>query len=255
MSKLGYYWDLVLILTTTEIKLKYKNHWLGYIWSIASPMAFALVYYFAFKIIMRVEIEHYALFLIAGLFPWQCIFNSILSGSMIYFSNASLVKKVNFPKFLLPLATIFNETAHFIFSIPVILLFSWIFRETVPFEWILGFPIMIVIQITMTYGAILAISSINVIFRDSERLVGIFMTLLFFSAPIIYSEDMIPDKYQNVVLYFHPFAAMIINWRSLFLNGSLQAEHLLISLSYSIIFVIIGSLIYRSLSKNLSETI
>jgi lipopolysaccharide transport system permease protein len=83
--------DLIIVLTQKELKVKYKNSFLGYLWSIAHPLAFAFVFFLAFKIVMRVEVEDYALFLIAGLFPWQWFSNSVNASALVFLGNASIV--------------------------------------------------------------------------------------------------------------------------------------------------------------------
>ena len=85
--------DLIYILTAKEIKTRYKNSVFGYVWSLANPLAYALIFYFAFGIIFRFKVENYALFLICGLFPWQWLNNSITSSTRIFLQNANLIKK------------------------------------------------------------------------------------------------------------------------------------------------------------------
>jgi len=117
-----YLLDLIIVLTQKELKVRYKNNVLGYLWSVANPLAFAFVFYIAFKTIMKIQMENFALFLIAGLFPWQWFANSISSTPTIFLSNASIIKKVNFPKNIIPLTIVLQDMIHFILSIPVIML-------------------------------------------------------------------------------------------------------------------------------------
>src|SRR5512137_280342 len=93
--------DLLVVLTQKEVKLRYKNSWLGYLWSVANPLAFAALYFVAFSVYMRVDIPRYPLFLIAGLFPWQWIANSAGASPNLFLTNTSLIKKVRFPRHVL----------------------------------------------------------------------------------------------------------------------------------------------------------
>jgi len=133
-----HYIDLMIVLTQKELKVKYKSSFLGYLWSIAHPLAFALVFLVAFKIIMRIEIEDYALFLIAGLFPWQWFSNSVNASPLVFLGNASIIKKVNFPRNLMPFTQVFQDMIHFILAIPVIVLFLFIYRKSPSFSWLYG---------------------------------------------------------------------------------------------------------------------
>ena len=254
MRDIGYYKDLIFVLTQKEIKVRYKNTVLGYFWSVTNPLAFALVFYIAFKIIMRVPIEDYALFLIAGLFPWQWFANSVNASATVLLGNASLIKKINFPRNIIPLTMVMQDMIHFLLSIPVIVLFMLLYHKSLSWSWIYGIPLLLGIQFLMTYGFTLMVSSINLFFRDVERLTSIFMTLLFYFTPIIYPETMIPDRY-DYWLYLNPLSALMISWRKLFLEGSLEMNALLLSLGYSLLSLLVGYWVFRRLSRRFAEVL
>jgi lipopolysaccharide transport system permease protein len=170
LARLEHYRDLIVILTQKEMKVRYKSTLFGYVWSIAHPLAFALVFFMAFKVVMRIQMEGYAVFLIAGLFPWQWLSNSVNASPMVFLVNTSLIKKVYFPRNILPLATVLQDTIHFLLSIPVIVLFLFIYHKSPSLSWIYGIPVLLFIQLLMTYGLSLMISSINLFIRDLERL-------------------------------------------------------------------------------------
>ncbi|HPP07434.1 MAG TPA: hypothetical protein PLW88_08675, partial [Syntrophorhabdaceae bacterium] len=93
-KRLQHFIDLIIVFTQKDLKVRYKNSFLGYLWSVGHPLAFAIIFYIAFKLIMRVPIENYALFLICGLFPWQWFSNSINASPMIFLGNAQIIKKI-----------------------------------------------------------------------------------------------------------------------------------------------------------------
>ncbi|MCJ7747978.1 MAG: ABC transporter permease, partial [Desulfobacterales bacterium] len=144
--------DLIVVLTQKEMKVRYKSSFLGYLWSIAHPLAFALVFFIAFKIVMKIQMEDYSLFLIAGLFPWQWFSNSVNASPMVFLSNASIIKKVNFPRDIIPFAIVLQDMIHFILSIPVIVLFLFIYQKSPSLSWFYGIPLLMVIQFLMTLG-------------------------------------------------------------------------------------------------------
>jgi len=84
---LQHYIDLLIVLTQKEMKVRYKSSFLGYIWSIANPLAFAFVFFIAFKVVMKIKMENYTLFLITGLFPWQWFSNSVSLSPTIFLGN------------------------------------------------------------------------------------------------------------------------------------------------------------------------
>lgn len=253
-NKLVYYADLVFVLTQKEIKVKYKSSILGYLWSIGHPLAFAFVFFIAFKIIMRIQMEDYALFLITGLFPWQWFSNSIIFSPMIFLSNASIIKKINFSRHTIPFSIVLQDMVHFIFSIPVIVLFMFIYQRAPAVSWLYGIPILLLIQFIMTYGVVLVISSCNLFFRDLERMTSICITLLFYFTPVIYSENMIPEKFSYLI-NLNPLTPLMICWRKLLLTGKLDAVYLTVSIIYCLLVMIIGSIVYRKLSPKFAEVL
>lgn len=252
--KIRYYIDLVYNLTKKEIKIRYRNSIFGYLWSVAHPLAFAFVFYVAFKLVIKIEVENYTVFLITGLFPWQWFANSVNASSGILIGNASLIKKINFPKSTLPLTNLLNDTFHFLLSIPVIAVFLTIYKISIKATWVFGIPILLINQLLFTYGLCLLISSINLFFRDLERIVFIMTTLVFYFTPIFYPENMIPESYQHL-LKFNPLACLIINWRKLFMYGNLDLSYLYLSIIYALVFFIFGYLVFKKLSERFAEVL
>jgi len=253
-SRIQHYIDLITVLTQKEMKVRYKNSFLGYVWSILNPLAFAFIFFMIFKVVMRIQMENYTLFLITGLFPWQCFFNSVNMSPRVFLANASIIKKVNFPRNVALLAVVLQDMIHFILAIPVIVFFMFIYREQPSFSWLYGIPILLCIQLFMTYGITLAVSSINLFFRDLERLTAIFTMFLFYVTPIIYPETMIPAKYRYLI-DLNPVAPLMISWRNLFLEGTLKLELLAISLAYGVAAYMAGYFIYKKLSWKFAEVL
>jgi len=253
-SRIQHYIDLIIVLTQKEMKVRYKSSFFGYLWSIGHPLAFAFVFFIAFKIVMKIQMEAYALFLIAGLFPWQWFSNSINVSPMVFLGNASLIKKVNFPRNIIPFTIVLQDMIHFILSIPVIVLFLFIYHKSPSFSWLYGIPLLLIIQLLMTYGFSLMVSSVNLFFRDLERLTNIFTTLFFYFTPIIYPETMIPEKYKSFI-NLNPLSPLMISWRSLFLNGTLEPIPLVISFTYGVVAFMFGYLIYKRLSWRFAEVL
>ena len=248
------YKDLLIVLTHKEMKVRYKSSVLGYLWSVANPLAIAVVFYLAFKIIMRIQIEAYSLFLITGLFPWQWFSNSVSLSPMIFLSNASLIKKVKFPCNVLSVVNVLQDMIHFILAIPVIILFMIIYHKSPSWMWLCGIPLLLAVQFCMTYGIAVAISSVNLFFRDMERLTGIFMMLLFYCTPVIYPESMVPEHYRWL-LTINPIAPLMINWRMLLMDGTLDPMYVALSIGYAAVFLVVGQTVYKRLCWRFAEVL
>jgi lipopolysaccharide transport system permease protein len=143
---------------------------------------------------------------------------------------------------------------HFILSIPVIMLFIFYYGLRPSAMWLIGIPLLLIIQFVITFGISIAIAAVNLFFRDMERIVFIFTTLLFYITPIIYSADLIPDKYKSLIL-LNPLTVIMVSWRDLFMNGVLDFRAVTLSFMHSLVFLIVGYLIYRRLSWKFAEVL
>jgi lipopolysaccharide transport system permease protein len=106
---------------------------------------------------------------------------------------------------------------HFVLAIPVIVIFLLLSGKAPGLLWVAGIPMLIAIEFLLVYGVCLILASLNLFFRDLERLTVIFMTILFYVTPIFYSETMVPARFQSI-LRLNPLAPLMISWRSLLME-------------------------------------
>lgn len=253
-DRIAYYRDLLVVLVAKEFKVRYKSTFIGYAWSLMHPLAFALVFFVLFKIVMRFDVEPYALFLIAGLFPWHWISNTVTSSNFAFLGNSSLIKKVRFHRATLVLAGVLNELVHFAISIPVIVGFMLYYHRFPTLDWLWWLPALIAIQFAMTFGLALLIATVNLFFRDLERLSIIVMHLLFYMTPIIYPYEKLPANFRWV-LWADPFAPLILCWQGLLFRGAVPVEFAAIALVWAAISCGVGYAVYQRLVWRFAEIV
>lgn len=253
--------DLIITLVAKEFKVRYKSTALGYVWSILHPLLFALVFFFVFKIIMRLGMEYYSLFLIAGLFPWHWFQNSLTMSNHSFVGNASLIKKIRFPRSLLVLSGVLNDLLHFMLALPVIVAFMMYYTLTSEqynfypsLSWLWLIPLMIGVQFLFTQGMSLAVATSNLFFRDLERLIEVLMMAWFYFTPILYPLDMIPPGYRWTT-YVNPMANIILSWRDVFLDGTVSPTRVLVALAYGIVAFLVGYGLYRRFQWRFAEIV
>jgi len=248
--------DVLRVLVEKEIKVRYKSSWLGYLWSVANPLAFTILYFLVFAVYLRITVPGYpyALFLIAGLFPWQWFANGVNTAPGVFLANASLIKKLRFPRNLLVLSVVMNEGIHFALSLPVIVVALLIYGLLPSWTWLIGLPLLMLAQALTVYGLAVMIASVNLFFRDLERLTSLMTTFLFFLTPVVYPLSQIPDQYR-ILIYLNPAAPLIISWQQLFLSGRLPATFLALACAYAVIAAVLGSLVFRKLSWKFAEVV
>jgi len=254
----AYYRDLICVLLSKELKLRYHNTAFGYFWSVLNPLAFGAVYFLVFKLVMRFDMRDYALFLIAGLFPWQWFANSTTSSNWYFLDNRSLIKKIRFPRHFLVAAGVLNDTVQFVISIPVIVGFMLYFHVYPSPTWIVLLPLLLVVQFLFTMGVALTLASCNLFFRDLERMTLIFVTLGSFLTPVLWPISRIPERFQWAApwaAYANPMAPIIICWREMFLQGTAPPAELAAACAWAAVAFAVGWRVYRSLQWRFAEIV
>jgi len=240
---LVYYRDLILVLLAKEFKVRYKSTFMGYAWSLMHPLVLALIFFTLFSVIGRFKVQDYALYLIAGLFPWQWIANTATSANFFFLGNSSLIKKVRFHRATLVMAGVLNESVHFVISIPVILGFMLYYGHAPRLDWLWMLPVLVLVQLAITFGLGLLIATCNLFFRDLERLVTLIVHLLFYVTPIIYPAERIPPEYKWVFIA-DPFASIVLCWQGLFYHAAVPPFYLGVAACWALVCVGAGVAVY-----------
>jgi lipopolysaccharide transport system permease protein len=246
--------DVIAVLLAKELKVRYKGTVLGYAWSVAYPLALACVFNFVFKLVIRIQVENYALFVVIGLFPWQWFQNSVIGANGFFLANGSLIKKVSFPRALLVLTGVLNDLVHFLASLPVIvgfLIWSGILPSA---SWIWQLPLLLVIQFGVTYGMSLAVATANLFLRDLERLLGIATLLWLYLTPVLYPWDMVPENYRWT-FWLNPMTLLVQSWRDMLMTGTLDAGIVAGAAGWACAILLVGQLVYASLERRFAEVV
>jgi lipopolysaccharide transport system permease protein len=257
--------DLILVLLAKEFKVRYKNTFLGYAWSVVHPLLFAAVFFLVFSVFMRVETgPPYVVFLITALFPWQWFANSVNASNYFFISNSTLIKKVRFPREFLVFSGVLSDSIHFVISIPVIVLFMLYYRffplEGHPVglpsvQWLWQIPLLVLVQFLMTQGLALAVATSNLFVRDLERLTVIFTTLWLYLTPVIYPPELLEKVGYGWAIYANPMASLVVCWRDVFLSGTLRPDLLGVSVVFALVAFIGGYRLFRSLEWRFAEIV
>lgn len=213
-KKLFSYRELLFSLTKKELKVKYRGSVLGFFWSLLNPVLIMLVYSFVFSFIMRQGIEEFAIFLLCALLPFNFFSNSVNYGSGSIVSNANLVKKIYFPKEIIPLSIVLSNLVNFLLELLILFVVLSIFKYRF-YMYLYLLPVVIIVQIFFVSGISLLISSLNVLFRDLQHLVSILMLVWFFGTPIIYPLSMVPERFA-FWMQINPMAVFATFYRNIF---------------------------------------
>ena len=146
------------------------------VWSLLNPLLLTLVLFVAFRVFLRIKMESYAFFLIAGLFAWNWFSASVTISTGTLISNVNLIKRIRFPRQILVIAAVLAQLVNLIFAIPIIAVVAFVSGEGPGVIWLLGIPVLVTAQLMVTVGICMAIAMVNAYFRDMEHLVAVLCT-------------------------------------------------------------------------------
>lgn len=244
--------DLLFNLTKNELKLKYKNSVIGFLWSFLHPILLLIVYTFAFKLIIRIKIENFPVYVFTGLLPWMFISGSILLCANSIVNNQNLVKKVYFPRLIIPLSVVMSNFVSMVINFVV--LFAGLVFFDLDFKWSMLFiPLVLIPIFFFTLGLGLIFSSLTVKYRDISHLTEILFMVWFYLTPIIYQASMIPQPYKDYIMA-NPVTLFLEMFRSVILDGSLPSSQIYwSSFLYGVIFLLIGLFVFKKREGLLAE--
>lgn len=238
-----------------DIRGKYKGSFFGVLWSFINPLLQALVYALIFPYIMRMQVDNYLVYLIIGIIVWTFFTNVINSGMLVVQMNAGIIKKVYFPRIILPLSSAVSGVVNFFISCIVILLFC-VFSPGVGISWhIILLPLIAFIQLVLSFGISLMLSAINIYIKDTQYIIQFILNLMFYATPIIYSMEIFPEMFRWVIL-LNPMAGLVDAYRAIFMYHTLpNLSSLLYVCAISLVLLIIGIIVFRKLEKGFAEEV
>ena len=210
------YRELFGSLFRRDLRAKYKGSVLGLAWSLAHPVVLMLVYLLVFSVMLKIQTadyQHYWLFLLAGLPVWVFFATSLQSAARSLLENANLIRKVRFPRQLLPLSMVATQLVGFAVMLAIVVVLSLVYvpaaRDTV---W-LAIPLA-ALAVCLVAGLSLAVASLNAVYRDVEHLVAALLLPWFFLTPVLYSLEGIPGvrdhpRLVDLVHYANPLTPAI----------------------------------------------
>jgi lipopolysaccharide transport system permease protein len=248
------YRDLILRLAWSDFKLRYKNSVLGFFWSLLEPLLMLLVLYVVFTNLMRVQVEHYQLFLLLGIIMWNFLDRGTSMGMFGIVGKPGLVQKVYFPRDLLIIAACTTALMMTALEFLVFVAFMAIFKVA-PAGPVLYFPLIFILQFVLVFGLSLALSALNVYFRDVQFIWRVILQAGFFATPILYPITIFPANLQSLVM-INPMARIITMSRDCILYRTAPAAgDLAYVAAAALIILAAGYLIFDRLEPRFAEEI
>jgi len=246
---------LLAQLTLREVRARYKQSILGYAWVLFNPLAQLLVYTFVFSLIIRFPTNDipYPIFLAAVLLPWNLFQTTILSSAQSLVDNDSLLRKVAFPREVIPYSVVLSKLVDFLAAFAVFLIFFLVFGLEIKLNFLLIIPILL-IQVVFTTALSLLLSAFNLFYRDIQYLANLFVMMLMYLSPVVYPLELVPEKY--LFLYqLNPLVGIFQGYRAVLFSFELNLPLLVYSAVVSLVLFILAFLIFKKLEKYFSDAV
>lgn len=259
------YRELLFNLVGRELKVKYKRSILGFFWSFLNPLLTMLVFTFVFSLVLRIQptvnregLASFPMLLLCALLPWNFFSASVGAGVGSIVMNSNLIRKVYFPKEVLPVSLTLANLVNLFFEMLVLFVFLLALR----FDYILYWPwlvLIITLQLMFTIGVSLLFATLNVYFRDVQHFVGIILMVWFYATPIIYPFEYISNSgisYLETLVKINPMTDLILAYRDVLYFGQTPDVGLL---AYTAIVAIItfsfSYWLFKRLEINFAEEV
>jgi ABC-2 type transport system permease protein len=260
--------ELLWNLTLRELRSKFKRSTLGWLWSVINPLASIAIYTIVFGVLLGVPpprgepsgLHVYGFFLVCGLLPWTFLANGLNGAAVSIVGNEGLVKKVYFPRSVLPTASTLAWLANFGVEL-VVLGIVLLFAGNLVLPWIPVVILLLILQTGFVLGLGLLLSAANAYFRDVQHFLGIALNIWFYSTPILFDPDQI-DAFDNKVLGvewrtllgFNPMTQFVNAYRNVLYDLRWpSAANWLVLVLISGITLAIGAAGFRRLEPHLAE--
>ena len=242
--------------TGRNIRARYQQSTLGWLWAVLQPAAQVLIISLIFTFFVPIDTGEipYPVFSYVAVVPWTLLAASLPDMTDSLVANMGLVTKIYFPREVLPIAAMLARLMDFGIAAGLLILLIIIFRVPIYVGGWLYLPVILVIQLMLITGLGLACAALNVFYRDVRSFLVLGLQLWFYASPIIYPVTMVPEQLR--ALYFlNPMAGVIEGYRAVILYSKLPGNYLLLSAVVSFVIFIVGYWLFKRVEFQFADIV
>lgn len=244
--------SLIILFAINDVKLRYKNSILGFIWSFLEPLLLLSVLYFVFTNVIKNDIENYPLYLLLSLILWYMFSRATTMGQSSLLDRSGIIQKIYFRREIFVISSCLTAFIMMIFEFFAFAIFAIALKFTPPIT-VLLLPLFLIDLLVLSIGMSLMLSVTSVYFRDVKFIWQILLQAGFFLSPIIYKLDMFPDNIQTI-LRFNPMVTILESTHNVVLYGILpDTTSIFYVFGTTLTILFIGYIIFRIKDKKLIE--
>lgn len=243
---------VLALLVRRDLKVRYSDSMLGYVWSVLDPLMMGLIYWFVFTKIFERSVgeDPYIVFLLSGMLPFMWFQNAV-GDSARALRGEKLVRTTALPRELWVLRLVLAKGCEYVFSLPVLALFAIAYKAEVSLH-VLWMPVAMLLQLVLVAGIAMIVAPLTVLVRDVDRVVRILLRFLFYATPIIYGvgnvvdDTALPAALRTLYL-FNPMTGIISLYRAPFFATELRWDAIGIAAGMSVLLLVVGWAVFRRL--------
>ena len=253
VKELYAYRQMIFSLVKKDLRGRYKGSVLGFLWTFINPLFQLIVYTIVFSKILPNNIDRYYLYLFVALIPWIFFSSSITVGAASVVAQKDLVKKIYFPRMVIPISYVTSCFVNMLLCFIVIFAVIVITGVGVNFLALFALPVIMVVEYILALGMAMLTSAVTVYFRDLEHILGIISMAWMYMTPIMYDKSIVPERLQPV-FNINPMTHVIECYRSVLYDKQFpDLSSLLSATALGIFFLLIGCLVFNKLQKHFAE--
>ncbi len=243
------YREMIVSLVRRDLKGRYKGSVLGFLWTFLNPLLQLAVYTMVFSTIMRAGIENYYLFLFVALIPWIFFSTALTGGAGCILAQQDMVKKIYFPREVLPVAYVTSQFVNMLLSFIVIICVLVVSGHGFNIKAVLCLPVIMVVEYMLALGFTMVMSALTVYIRDLEYILGILAMAWQFLTPIMYTVEQAPEKI-HWIFSMNPMTYIIIAYRDILYYGKMpKLETLLSAAVLGVLMLTVGWIVFCRLQR------
>lgn len=247
------YREMIVSLVKRDLKGRYKGSALGFFWTFLNPLLQLCVYTLVFSTIMRSGIEDYYLFLFVALIPWIFFSTSLSGGANCILAQQDMVKKIYFPREVLPVSFVTSQFVNMLLSFLVIFAVLACTGHSLRLAGVLCLPLIMAVEYILALGFTMVMSAVTVYVRDLEYILGIVTMAWQFLTPVLYPMDQVPEQ-VNWIFMANPMTYVIVSYRDILYYGRTpQLETLLSAAIVGVVMLLAGWILFDRLQKRFVE--
>jgi lipopolysaccharide transport system permease protein len=255
LRELWNYRELLYSFTWRDVKIRYKQTALGFLWAIIQPLFMMLIFTVFFGRLAKIPSDGipYPLFVLAALLPWTLFAEGITRSTSSMITNANIMTKVYFPRLIMPLSGILSPLVDFVFSFSIlIVMMAWF--GFIPTLNIVFLPLFILLALATSLGIGLWLSALNVQYRDFQYTIPFLIQLGLFASPVVYPASLVPESVR--FLYgLNPMAGVIEGFRWALLGTAMPGAMILVSVGMVVILLVSGAFYFRKMEQYYADVV